>query len=573
MQSGLGLDGNPSLSNLDIIILDVRRGSIIVDYQLSANNELLIETALLNINTSMGESVVIDDLVFEFSSNVEFIAISTTKSPTRSSPAVVPPPTHGMSCNESPFGYFVVNPAYVSSLCKCAEPSAGSTTLININDTEELPSMYSDDLSGVSSVATEKTEFSFNMTAIAVIVGTIVILLLIIMALCFCFCTKLMNNLIKQGNANAAVMSELSDLPQTSRVTASSNSQSHSANVVTRDSLDEGAMEVRNGVVACIAIGKYDHPNYVNLPVHRDVDNVREFSKELGYKFIETKRPNKLSWTKREIKEFMIQDVGGSFFKKSGKPKYDCLLVFVTGHGERHAVVTSDGQVVDREKIHRYISLAHDQIREIPRIFIFDACAGGASRQNTLSRLSLIQSHKKAVNQLSVSVESEEEMDDEDENAEEAHQDEAATNALTSHDSIANRSTEIYVIVDESDEKEELDKDQVIAKSASNVDDNLQQWTSSKKNPDHKLTVINSANVGFQAKIRGDEVGSFFIYLFTKKIIESIKKHDRKTLAEIMRDVQKTLEDGGQQLAEYTPNNGTDKLRLEMKIGKIRSVV
>ena len=76
--SGLGVDTDSS--NIEITILDVYEGSIIIDYTLSANNELLIETALSNMNDSVGSSGMIGNVAFEFMSNVA--ADITTPSPT-----------------------------------------------------------------------------------------------------------------------------------------------------------------------------------------------------------------------------------------------------------------------------------------------------------------------------------------------------------------------------------------------------------------------------------------------------------------------------------------------------------
>ena len=77
----LGVDEKHFASNLNVSILDVRRGSVIVDYTLSANNELLIENALSNMNASMGQSMEFGNLTFIFSSN-SVLTLSPTDSPT-----------------------------------------------------------------------------------------------------------------------------------------------------------------------------------------------------------------------------------------------------------------------------------------------------------------------------------------------------------------------------------------------------------------------------------------------------------------------------------------------------------
>ena len=96
VQSGLGTTAIASLSNMNIIILAVRRGSIIIDYALSTNNELLMEMALSNMNSSMGTSIVIGNLTFNFSSNVEFISMPMTVPPKTGSPTTLLPTTQRM---------------------------------------------------------------------------------------------------------------------------------------------------------------------------------------------------------------------------------------------------------------------------------------------------------------------------------------------------------------------------------------------------------------------------------------------------------------------------------------------
>ena len=71
VKNGLGIDDDESLSDLEITISDVRSGSIIIDYALTANSESSMETAVSNMDKSMGTTVVIDGFEFPFSSNVD----------------------------------------------------------------------------------------------------------------------------------------------------------------------------------------------------------------------------------------------------------------------------------------------------------------------------------------------------------------------------------------------------------------------------------------------------------------------------------------------------------------------
>merc|ERR1719242_522900 len=72
VRRGLGLDDDASLSaNIEITVLDVRSGSVIIDYVLVSYNADLVESAMSNMNASVssGEPFSIQNITFEFSSN------------------------------------------------------------------------------------------------------------------------------------------------------------------------------------------------------------------------------------------------------------------------------------------------------------------------------------------------------------------------------------------------------------------------------------------------------------------------------------------------------------------------
>jgi len=85
IRTGLGVDGNSSA--LDITILDVRRGSIIIEYEISAVNESVIGMASTNMDESLGSSMVIGNLTFNFSSH-DVITGAPTADPTMNPTAV-----------------------------------------------------------------------------------------------------------------------------------------------------------------------------------------------------------------------------------------------------------------------------------------------------------------------------------------------------------------------------------------------------------------------------------------------------------------------------------------------------
>ena len=81
-------------------------------------------------------------------------------------------------------------------------------------------------------------------------------------------------------------------------------------------------------------------------------------------------------------------------------------------------------------------------------------------------------------------------------------------------------------------------------------------WTTSEVNPDYNLAVICSANIGFQAKIRGDR-GSDFIWSFIEKVKTNIDKNENRTLQDICYEIQDKLHRDGRSLPEFTFNNST----------------
>ena len=84
VETGLGMKYNPSLSaNIEITILDVRSGSVIIDYALSGYNADLVESAMSNLNASIGNTIYIGNMTFNFSSNsVLIVTLDPTEEPT-----------------------------------------------------------------------------------------------------------------------------------------------------------------------------------------------------------------------------------------------------------------------------------------------------------------------------------------------------------------------------------------------------------------------------------------------------------------------------------------------------------
>ena len=147
------------------------------------------------------------------------------------------------------------------------------------------------------------------------------------------------------------------------------------------------ALQIRNGLIVSIAIGEYDsYPvrpqvggTLINLPVGSDVVNLRSLAEFLNFSFLTV--PDKFSWTKDEILEFVKHDIPRAFFDENGDARFDGLIFSISSHGMGNNVISSDYKKVSRTMIHRLISDRYPEIREIPRIFMFDACDGAKERK------------------------------------------------------------------------------------------------------------------------------------------------------------------------------------------------
>ena len=273
------------------------------------------------------------------------------------------------------------------------------------------------------------------------------------------------------------------------------------------------AMRVKNGLIVSIGIGEYGpRPHdaevpgfFVNLPVGRDVENLRIFAEFLNYSFLTVN--NKSFWTKDEVMEFLEETVGGYFFDREGIPQYDGLIVSVSSHGVGNNVISSNYEMINRTEIHRCISESYPQIRVIPRIFIFDACDGTRDRKKTL-------------------------------------------------------------LMEEKDSHSEDSPCVVDADKAGSVDlvDELEidtEWNSKNKNPDYNLIVVHGANDGFVSKMQDNEMGSYLTYSFIKAVKQRIERNGSKGLGEILMDIQNVLHDKGKQMIKFNCFNYTANLRIE----------
>ena len=273
-------------------------------------------------------------------------------------------------------------------------------------------------------------------------------------------------------------------------------------------------LQIKNGLIVSIGIGKYGprcpEANVSifcpDLLVEADVENLKKLSEFLHYDFLTAE--DKLSWTKDEVMEFLVEDVGAHFFDEKGYALYDGLIVAISSHGMHQSIISSDYQMISRTDIHRCISEKYPQIRKIPRIFLFDACDGTRDRKATAA----------------------------------IHAGELGSGSKYNSGS------------------EDAAKGPTDVTEALVVDP---EWTSRSKNPDYNLIVVHGSNDGFVSKMNESEVGSYLTYSFAKAVKYRIEKKQRKGLSELLTDIQNQLHDMGKQLIKFNCYNNTANMRIE----------
>ena len=152
---------------------------------------------------------------------------------------------------------------------------------------------------------------------------------------------------------------------------------------------------VSNALAVIICIAEYDdNPQVQNLQgIKKDYINLHEFFKYLNFTVIPVDRKSKngpYHWTEKELSDFLMVDVEKALLNGTDTIHYDALIVCVSCHGLKNSMITSDLKKIEKAVIHRAVSRHGSKVRELPRIFIMDACDGGMSR--AITRSSLFQS-------------------------------------------------------------------------------------------------------------------------------------------------------------------------------------
>jgi len=225
----------------------------------------------------------------------------------------------------------------------------------------------------------------------------------------------------------------------------------------------------------------------------------------------------KMQWTKSEIEDLLNQK---SDELTNNIDAYDGLVVIFSGHGKHDSIITSNGQLISKQKIYQHFTLEKDQVavRSIPRLFVFDCCDGQYYSEAIYKQINEINTKGNGGK----------------------GSDESQTEMINEHDQI----------------QYEYDK--------------VSHWRQNENNPDHNLVVIHAANRGFQANADG-KVGSYLIHFLTKLVTASVNPKCRRRccgpeyLGEIIQEIQNHLERKEKQLVVPFYLNGTERIAFRPK--------
>eukprot|EP01084_Bolivina_argentea_P067119 122318_1 len=141
-----------------------------------------------------------------------------------------------------------------------------------------------------------------------------------------------------------------------------------------RKSKDEGNY-ISNALCVVIGIGIYEDEDLINdtdidgylkdLPVERDMEHLAQLFNLLNYKMI----PNitdqfQITWTEQEIINYFRNEIGKELFDDDKQLKYDGLFVILSCHGVENKIITSDYKTIEKNVLHRIISIEYPETRE-----------------------------------------------------------------------------------------------------------------------------------------------------------------------------------------------------------------
>lgn len=318
---------------------------------------------------------------------------------------------------------------------------------------------------------------------------------------------------------------------------------------------------VRNVLAVIICIGEYeDDPAVSGLHgIKKDYANLMQHFNYLNYRVMRGSQKNPYWWTEDDIISFLVNDVVDALFEGTDRVQYDALIVCISCHGLENTVITSDLRKIEKQLLHRAVSHYRPKVRNIPRIFIIDACDGPKVYRYPLFRLCPPFALQQFGQFIFVYVVQDRQISESSSSISELKPILLAKSDGNSGSGRSACSSQLEMVV--------IFHSRItigLRLSAFEQQD-LSRWTTSVNNPDYNLAFICSANNGFQAKIRGD-IGSDFIYSFIQKVQSSVEGEEDKTLADICYEIQDELYGEGRSLPVFNFNNQTRNVVFQRNI-------
>eukprot|EP01083_Nonionella_stella_P055924 147447_1 len=137
---------------------------------------------------------------------------------------------------------------------------------------------------------------------------------------------------------------------------------------------------IKNGLIICIVIGQYEAKRDVT-DVANDVAYYRNvLSAKYNYKLmssVDMKLNPGYTMTEEHVKAYVtkqcIPELLGDSNDPDAEPKYDALLVALSGHGTIDSIICSDSKKITYSNVRKWFQ-SHDALKKIPRFFCVDAC-------------------------------------------------------------------------------------------------------------------------------------------------------------------------------------------------------
>eukprot|EP01083_Nonionella_stella_P272467 923961_1 len=137
--------------------------------------------------------------------------------------------------------------------------------------------------------------------------------------------------------------------------------------------IQDDVPRVENGLVMFFGASKYDSEIYPDLDdIIEDEECLSNvFEKKFKYRFISNGDFNK-TWSKSEAEDW-IELVRDKEMIQDGEVQYDALIFCGASHGSIDAMICSDGKELKLKDIRSSFAV-NSQLRNIPKIFIFNCC-------------------------------------------------------------------------------------------------------------------------------------------------------------------------------------------------------